>query len=53
MGKVNTDCFGYSKLKEDCAILKKLYCRNEKCKFYKTRKEFELGHKIHPNLNEV
>jgi hypothetical protein len=45
MAKIKRDCFGYSAIREDCYILKKLYCRNENCKFYKTRKEYEQGRK--------
>lgn len=43
MAKIKRDCFGYSAIKEDCSVLKKLYCRNENCKFYKTRNEYEQG----------
>ena len=34
---IKTDCFGYDEKKCDCKILKKLYCENEECNFYKTK----------------
>ena len=34
---VKTDCFGYSEEKNDCKALRELYCKREKCKFYKTK----------------
>lgn len=46
---VRCDCFGYKKehwfdsTYEECTVLRNLYCRNGKCKFYKTREEFKEG----------
>lgn len=41
---IKQDCFAYienGKLcKEECNVLKKLYCKNEKCKFYKTMEQY-------------
>ena len=38
--EVKTDCFGYKKTErgENCMALKQLYCKNEKCRFYKKSK---------------
>lgn len=41
---VKADCFGYRRIPgtkngEECAVLKKLYCKKEKCSFYKKIKE--------------
>lgn len=36
-GQVKTDCFAYAK--GECKALKELYCRTEKCKFYKPKGE--------------
>lgn len=33
------DCFAYDKFKGKCEALDNLYCINNKCGFYKTRKE--------------
>lgn len=36
--EVKTDCFAYKKEKyggQSCKALRELYCRYEKCKFYK------------------
>ena len=47
MLEVKTDCFAYEKgyflgtEYEICNALKTLYCRNEKCKFYKNREEYK------------
>ena len=40
-----TDCFAYGKFKNGCSVLTELYCKNEICKFYKTKKQFEEGKK--------
>ena len=37
IGQVKTDCFAYEK--GECKALKELYCRTEKCKFYKPKGE--------------
>lgn len=33
------DCFAYEG--EGCGILKELYCKNEECRFYKTKEQYE------------
>ena len=33
------DCFAYSKERNNCKALDRLYCRFEECKFYKTEEE--------------
>lgn len=30
-----TDCFAYSEAKRTCTALKRLYCKSERCGFYK------------------
>ena len=40
-----TDCFGYDEKKCVCKILKKLYCENEECNFYKTKEQAQKGKK--------
>lgn len=42
---VQKDCFGYSNINNRCSILTETVCKNKKCRFYKTRKEFEEGRK--------
>ena len=40
MAEVKTDCFGYVKAKaESCTALRKLYCANEECPFYKPKEQ--------------
>ena len=42
--EVKTDCFAYQEGKVDeyaCSALTKLYCRFEKCSFYKTKEQFD------------
>ena len=43
--EVKKDCFGYCEEKNDCKALRSLYCASEKCRFYKTKKQYvkELG----------
>jgi len=37
---IKTDCFAYSnKTESGCNALKRLYCKEEKCKFYKIHRE--------------
>ncbi len=38
--EIKTDCFGYNPRTRDCMALKKLYCKKEKCSFYKTKSEY-------------
>ncbi len=43
---IKRDCFAFEAEnemtnKDRCAALTKLWCREENCKFYKTRKEYE------------
>lgn len=51
VGQVRTDCFGYKKeqwldsVYEHCVVLRGLYCKKEKCKFYKSEEEFRKGWK--------
>ena len=40
---VKRDCFAYGSMNNKCSILLETYCKNEKCKFYKTKREFEKG----------
>ena len=42
---VKKDCFAYGRLNDKCSILTDTYCKKEKCKFYKTKREFEEGKK--------
>lgn len=32
-------CFAYDSEKGNCSVLKKLYCKKENCRFYKTKKQ--------------
>lgn len=43
----NSDCFAYQKEEEieKCKILNNIYCRYEKCPFYKTHEQFKKGAK--------
>ena len=41
--EVNKDCFGYCKEKNTCSVLNKLWCKLGKCRFYKTKEQFEVG----------
>lgn len=44
--KTRIDCFAYrggKNTQEYCAALDALYCKNEKCPFYKTKKEYQEG----------
>lgn len=43
--EVKTDCFGFDKAKQNCKALKELYCKNENCRFYKTKKQYEKERK--------
>lgn len=42
---IKTDCFGYDKgyylgtQYERCNALRELYCKNEECKFYKSKEQ--------------
>ena len=36
------DCFAYDKERNNCKALNDLYCRREKCKFYKPIKTKEV-----------
>ena len=38
--QIKTDCIFYWPEKHDCKALKCLYCFTEKCKFYKSSKEY-------------
>lgn len=40
MNVIQTDCFAYSSSCDDgCNALKKLFCKDEKCKFYKRSRD--------------
>lgn len=39
MAKIKNDCIFY--IKGKCRALKETYCDNEKCKFYKSKEEYE------------
>lgn len=43
--EVKTDCFAYCKEKNGCRALRELYCASEKCRFYKTKKQYEKERK--------
>ena len=43
-----TDCFAFSKHYSLCRILKKRYCDNEECSFYKTKKQYSEDLKKYP-----
>lgn len=36
---VREDCFGFDIKKRQCRVLNATYCRNEDCKFYKTKEQ--------------
>ena len=38
--EIKKDCFAYDCQKNKCKALKKLYCKTEKCNFYKSKYEF-------------
>lgn len=42
------DCFAYSKHSSLCRILKKRYCDNGECGFYKSKKQFSEDLKKYP-----
>lgn len=42
-GLPNNDCFAYSKTRNICKALDRLYCKNEKCVFYRTQKDNYLA----------
>lgn len=37
--QIKKDCYAYNQKKNDCNVLKELYCRKEECSFYKSNKE--------------
>lgn len=39
MSGVREDCFGYNAAGKCCNALNELYCKTEKCGFYKTREQ--------------
>ena len=49
VGEAKTDCFAYKKGNffgsnfEICEALDKLYCRKEKCNFYKNKDEYKVS----------
>ena len=38
--EVKKDCFGFDKTKNSCKALKELYCKSEKCRFYKNKEQY-------------
>lgn len=38
---IETDCFAFDKEKFECTALTDLYCKDKKCKFYKTREQLK------------
>lgn len=49
---VQKDCFGYSEKGKNCRVLKELVCKNKKCSFYKTQKEFQEGLKKYGDIKK-
>ncbi len=47
MGGVKKDCFGY-RGSYKCNALKQMFCKNGKCKFYKTTGQFERDRRKYP-----
>ena len=46
----NYDCAFYDKKNRSCTALNKLYCKKEKCNFYKTENEYkEIPFEITPD----
>ena len=39
--EVKTDCFAYDRMKNGCKDLRALYCANEKCRFYKSKQQYQ------------
>lgn len=37
---IKKDCFAYSVEHRECKALTKVFCKEENCKFYKTKEEF-------------
>lgn len=53
MNAIQTDCFAYSSSCNDgCNALKKLFCKVEKCKFYKRNRDGRYfdGNQIEPSI---
>ena len=44
---VKKDCFGY-RGSYKCNALKQMFCKNGKCKFYKTTGQFERDRRKYP-----
>ena len=47
-----TDCFGYDEKKCGCKALKKLYCENEECNFYKTKEQVQKEKKKYERMRK-
>lgn len=47
--EVKKDCFAYNQMMNGCTALKRLYCKEENCKFYKTKKQLDDERKKYPN----
>ena len=49
--KVKEDCFAYNSIKKECRGLDKLYCKKEKCKFYRNKEDnIEAAKKAEQNM---
>lgn len=46
------DCFGYCKETNGCSALDKLYCKTEKCGFYKTKEQYKADMKKYGHVVE-
>ena len=42
--EVKEDCFAYDQEHKECTALNDLYCKKEKCKFYKNKKQMTQAH---------
>lgn len=42
--EVKTDCFAYNSLTKQCTCLNELYCKKEKCHFYKDTQHMNRAH---------
>lgn len=52
MNRIHKDCFAYQNSSEKgCGILKALYCKSGKCKFYKLKREGKYPNKIKRDKN--
>lgn len=52
MRESKKDCFGYEKVRNTCKVLDHLYCKEEDCKFYKTKEQFEKERKLYGGVKK-